>query len=102
MRAVPPEARVFEVGALIHLEIAVDRVERDNGCQQRGISRPTGNEIPFGHQLTADAAADGSLHLGEFDIEPHRFDSSTRCLDGLLSLTLVSGSRVHFLLGNGA
>ena len=27
---VPPEARVFEIGALIHLEIAVDRVERDD------------------------------------------------------------------------
>ncbi len=44
----------------------------------------------------------GALHLGEFDIEPCRFDCGARCLDGLLGLTLVGGPGVHFFLRDGA
>src|SRR5258707_161644 len=68
---VPPEAGVFEIRTLIHIEIAVDRVQRDEPGQQRGVCR---DEVPDRYKLAADLAADGGLHLREFDVELRRFD----------------------------
>jgi hypothetical protein len=56
----------------------------------------------LGYQMAADTTADGSLHLGKFDIEPCRFDRSARRLDGLPGLALVGGPCVHFFLRDGA
>ena len=99
---VTPEAGVFEIRALIHIEIAVDRVERDDPGQQRGVCRAAIDEVPDRHKFAADLAADGGLHLGEFDVELRRFDGGARRLAGFLGLALVGSPRVHFLLGDGA
>ena len=65
MKLAIPQRRSF-----IRLEVTIQRVERDDGRQQRRIrGAPAGDEIARGHARVADAAGNRGAHFGEFQIE---------------------------------
>ena len=54
--ALEPELVVFEVGRLIHVEIDVDRIERDDRGEQRRAAVGALHEIADADEMAADAA----------------------------------------------
>ena len=60
-------ALVGEEGALVDVEIEINRIERDDR-RQKGLVG--GDEIAFGDQPAADAAAHRSANLSETQVQP--------------------------------
>ena len=67
--ALEPKLVVLQVGRFIHIEIDVDRIERDDRGEQRGIALAALDEIADADQMAADAAGHRRENVGEFDIE---------------------------------
>ena len=67
--AFEPEIAVPDVGRLIDVEIDVDRIERDDRGEQRGIALGAHDEIAGTDEMAAGAAGHRRQHVGEFDIE---------------------------------
>ncbi|MBA7698797.1 hypothetical protein ES703_107479 [subsurface metagenome] len=85
-----PELVVFEVSRLIHIEIDVDRIERDDGCEQGGASVRALHEVADADEMAADAARNRRLDVGELDIELRR-------LQRAIGLHLGSARRLQCL-----
>jgi hypothetical protein len=66
LRAAGVEARIGEVGALVHVEVEVDRVERDDVGEHRRVGV---DEVALRDVLARDAPGERRLDLGEFEIE---------------------------------
>ena len=60
---------VFERGTLIDLDVAVDGVEGDDGCENGGVFGAAGDEVAFGDTGITYSAADGGADLGEIEVE---------------------------------
>src|SRR5437868_10344880 len=63
------EPIVFDVGRFIHVEINVNRVERNDRRQQRRAALAALHEIACTDEMAADPAADRRRHVGKFDVE---------------------------------
>ena len=77
-------ALVGEIRALIDLEIKVDRVERDDGGQQRGRARggaAAGDQVARRDQMGADAPRDRSGDAAVVEVELRVADLGLRCVD---------------------
>src|SRR5262249_14802298 len=68
-------ALISEKVALAHVEIEVDRINRNDGREYRRIDAGTADdEIPLGDRVTSDAAADWGGGMGPFHIQLRRVD----------------------------
>jgi len=72
--AFPTELKVFQNRTLIGVGIDIQRVERDDGREQRRARtrETTADEISLRHQRAAGATVDRRTNLGEFEIESRR------------------------------
>ena len=88
-----PEPVVPLIGRLIHVEIDVDRIERDDRGQQRRAALAALHQIAGTDEMPADPAGDRRQHMGEFDVELGRLQRAVglrlggpRRLQGLAAL----------------
>ena len=78
------QVAVAEEGLLVGVERRVDRIERDDGREQRRLARPGRDEVAFGDDGAADAPGDRRGDARELEVQfrgaQRRFDG--RCLRG--------------------
>ena len=67
--AFEPQPAVALIGRLVHVEIDVDRIERDDRGEQRGSALAALHEIARRDEMAADATGDRRHHMRELDIE---------------------------------
>ena len=67
-RALAVERVVAEVGLLVALEVDVHRVDRHDGCEERGVG-PALHDVAGGDLGAADTAADGRPHQSPVEVE---------------------------------
>src|SRR3546814_10611643 len=89
-----PYTTLFRSGALVDIEVEVDRIERDDPRQDGLVRR---DEIADGDEVAVDAAADRRPDLGVLEVELRVVESRLRALHlGLgseeLVLALVDGA----------
>ena len=106
---------LLQVGRLVHVEIDVDRIERDDRGQQGRAAVAALHEIADADEMAADAAVDRRRDMGEFEIELGRLqralgldlgglrrlqrlaalvDDAVRRRSGLVQLSARSSSRL--------
>ena len=76
-------ALIGEVIELAHVEIEVDRIERDDGGEERGAAAAlaAAHQVSDAHEVVADAAGDRRRDVGELDVELRRADRGLARLD---------------------
>lgn len=95
------QAHVFEVGALVRIQVAIDRIERHDAGKQARLRGPPVDEITLGDEVAADTPADRRLDLGELHVEASGLDARLRRLQISRSLALLTELRVVVFLRGG-
>ena len=70
---------VLQEDLLVRIEVGVDRIERHDGREQRGLARPARHQVALGDDGAADAAVDRRRDLRELEVQLRRTE---RGLDG--------------------
>ena len=71
-------ARVGQIGSLVHVEVEIDRIERDDRGQKRRIG---GDEIARRDQVAAGASGDGGADFGEAEVQARGPDRGLSALE---------------------
>jgi len=53
-----------------NVDVAIERIDRDNSGQGRGLSGTAVDQVTYRHIHAADAAGDRGPHVGPLQIEP--------------------------------
>ncbi len=94
-QAAARQVRVFEVRALVGLEVGVDRIERYDRRQQRPLRADAAvDEVALRHLLAPDATADRRGDLGELDIQARGVDGGLCLVQRRLALLDVGRADV--------
>src|SRR3546814_13764598 len=94
-----PYTTLFRSGALVDIEVEVDRIERDDPRQDGLVRR---DEIADGDEVAVDAAADRRPDLGVLEVELRVVESRLRALHlGLGSEELVQIGGASWRVGVG-
>src|SRR3546814_19211453 len=96
-----PYTTLFRSGALVDIEVEVDRIERDDPRQDGLVRR---DEIADGDEVAVDAAADRRPDLGVLEVELRVVESRLRALpldlgSAELVLALVAGAHRDVEIG---
>src|SRR3546814_15075633 len=93
----PRVARIGEEGALVDIEVAVDRIERDDPRQDGLVRR---DEITDGDEVAGTAAADRRPDLGVLEVGLRVVESRLRALHDRKSV--VAGEHVSVRAATGS
>ena len=103
VRVVVGEARVAQIGGLIHRELEADGIDRFDGGKQAGIARRSArDEIADGHAPVADASGNRGAQLGELEIELGLAHGRLLRRDRRLGHALGLRALIECLLGDDA
>src|SRR5712671_508312 len=90
---------VRNVICLAHIEVEVDRIERDNGSKSRGIGRASADQTTDGNAAHARAAVKRRDDAGKFQIKLRGPDGRFGRLDSRRSSTLDLCALIQKLVG---
>ena len=93
---------VFEIGALIGIEVSVDRIQGDDGGKERPAgAEPAIDEVPFRDELAAHSSVDGRANLRELHVELRGLDRRRRRGNAGFRLTRLGSPDFSLFLGDG-